>query len=250
MAQALLDGWRAFLLAGPDRKTFLHGLVTNDVNGLSPGRELPCCLLTPKGMMQGLLWVYDRPDGLLLVSPPECASNVEGALRKVLPLSESTLEADARPVYWTDGPGELPFSALGAGGALAFQPPAGPPLDAAALERRRVENALPRYGVDVGPDTIPLEAGLERAISYTKGCYMGQETISRIHHMGHVNRLLVKVKLGGSPPSLPAAVTAGGKEAGRLTSVAGDLGLAMLKADLAAEGTPLSAGDARLSVTA
>ena len=242
MAQALLEGWRTLVLSGPDRKTFLHGLVTNDVNGLAPGRELPCCLLTPKGMMQALVWVYDRPEGLRLVAPPECAAALESALRKVLPLSESKLDADARPLYWSDGPGELPFSALGAGGSLSFSPAAGPALDVAALERRRVENALPRYGVDVGPDTIPLEAGLERAISYTKGCYMGQETISRIHHLGHVNRELTRVRFDGGAPAAPAAVTREGAEVGRLTSAAGDHGLAMLKADCAAPGVVVEAG--------
>lgn len=228
MTYAFLDGWRQWRLSGPDRKPFLHGLVTNDVNGMARDRALFCCLLTPKGLMQGLLWVYDEADGLRLIAPPECAANVEGALRKVLPLSESKLTPIEGELYWTDGPGDLPFPALGSGGSLSFLRPSGEALGAEALERRRIEHALPRYGVDVDASTIPLEAGLEGAISYTKGCYMGQETISRIHHMGHVNRKLVKVRVKGADP--------------RLKSVAGDLGLAMVRAEDAVPGKDLGFG--------
>ena len=68
-----MTGWKVFILSGPDRKSFLHGLVTNDVKGLSPGRELPCCLLTPKGKLQAQFWTYDQGETLLLAFPPETA---------------------------------------------------------------------------------------------------------------------------------------------------------------------------------
>ncbi|MDE2238280.1 MAG: folate-binding protein, partial [Elusimicrobia bacterium] len=61
-----LRDWRLFRLAGADRKDFLHGLVTNDVKALAPGRELPCCLLTPKGLLQAHFWVYEWKEALLL----------------------------------------------------------------------------------------------------------------------------------------------------------------------------------------
>ena len=218
--------WKAFLLGGPDRKKFLHGLVTNDVNNLQPGRELPACVLTPKGMMQALLWIYDVPEGLLLLSPEECAANLEAALSKLVMLSESSLAKDARPLFWTDAGEGLPFSAYGADGRLVFARPSG---ESADLEARRVEAALPRWGVDVDDKTIPLEAGLERAISYNKGCYMGQETISRIHHLGHVNRNLLRLRFEGQAPEAPAAVLKDGVEVGRMTSAAGRYGLAMVR---------------------
>jgi len=249
---AALD-WRLFLLSGPDRKSFLHGLVTNDVKGMQAGRELPCCLLTPKGMLQALLWVYELDEALLLVTPSECAGNLEAALRKVLPLSESRLDdASSRwSVFWSGGAEvasaarRLPFSALGDGGSLFlaepsaradFEKSAGRSLSAAELEALRVERRLPRFGVDVDASTIPLEAGLDWTLSYTKGCYMGQETISRIHHLGHVNRKLVRLRFEGAAPAAPAAVTKNGAEIGRLTSAAGSFGLAMLRVDTLADG--------------
>ncbi len=54
-----MPGWKVFILSGPDRKSFLHGLVTSDVKSLAPGHELPSCLLTPKGKLQAHFWTYD-----------------------------------------------------------------------------------------------------------------------------------------------------------------------------------------------
>ena len=252
LRHAALD-WRLFLLSGPDCKSFLHGLVTNDVKGLGPGRELPCCLLSPKGMMQALLWVYELDDALLLVSPRECAANLEAALRKVLPLSESRFEdASSRWVVTWVAASELPtmarrlpFSRLGDSSSLylvepaalpEFEAAAGRSLTPAEFEALRVEHSLPKYGIDVDASTIPLEAGLDWTISYTKGCYMGQETISRIHHLGHVNRTLVRLRFTGPAPAAPAAVTRDGAEIGRLTSAAGGFGLAMLRVESAVAG--------------
>lgn len=82
-----------------------------------------------------------------------------------------------------------------------------PTLDAATLDVLRVEAGIPKFGVDMDENTIPIEAGLEsRSISYEKGCYIGQEVISRIHSLGHVNRHLVKLSLG---PVVVAAVPGG-----------------------------------------
>lgn len=238
-------GWPVLLLSGPDRKEFLHGLVTNDVKGMTPGKDLFCCLLTPKGRLQAFFWAYDEPAGLALVCPTECAGSLRAALSKVLPLSESSLAELPEKAAWSSEPGARPCALLGGSFAAA---PGGRALSAAEFERLRVERALPRFGADVDGETIPLEAGLESALSYTKGCYMGQETISRIHHMGHVNRLLARLKFEGAAPAAPAAVAKGGAEVGRLTSAAGDLGLAMLKREEAVPGNALEAGGRRAVV--
>lgn len=95
-----------------------------------------------------------------------------------------------------------------------------------ALTARRVATGLPLYGVDMHEKTLPLEAGLEeRAISYSKGCYTGQEVVVRIKHRGKINRLLRGVSLGALPSELPQALfTPEGKEVSQLTSAtpAGD----------------------------
>lgn len=97
----------------------------------------------------------------------------------------------------------------------------GPTLDTATLDTLRIEAGIPKFGVDMDENTIPIEAGLEsRAISYTKGCYVGQEVISRIHSLGHVNRHLCKLRLGGDELPKPAdKIQVDGKDIGHVTSV-------------------------------
>jgi folate-binding protein YgfZ len=121
---------------------------------------------------------------------------------------------------------------------------------AAAVEQVRVEEGWPVLGRDMDERTIPVEAGLTaRAISYEKGCYLGQETIVRIRDRGRVNRHLVGVLLGDQPlPALPAPVLAGEKEVGQLTSVARSprlgqgLGLGLINRKHVEPGTELRLG--------
>ena len=95
-----------------------------------------------------------------------------------------------------------------------------PELAGEEFDLLRIEAGIPRFGVDMDENTIPNEAGLEaRAISYTKGCYIGQETISRIKSLGHVNRHLVGLKLA-APISPGEKLLADGKEIGYITSPA------------------------------
>lgn len=211
-ASAELGGWRVFRFSGPDRKKFLHGLVTADVLGLSPGAGTAACLLTPKGLLQAQFWLYDAQDALVAVCPGECAENLRGGISKMIMLSDSTMEEVEGPVYLARGARGYDAKRFGEG----FVFDAGsPPLPAVAgpepFEALRVERAWPRYGVDVDASTIPLEAGMEDAISFTKGCYMGQETISRVHHFGHVNKMLKLLEFDAKPALGPV-------DAGKLTS--------------------------------
>jgi folate-binding protein YgfZ len=248
--------WKVLALAGPDRKEFLHGQVTADVKGMAAGAELPCCLLTPKGRLQAHFWVYDLKDKLVLICPPETVESLKTALGKVLPLSDSKLEdlSSAWTVIWASGKSAergLPFSALGPEGRLVLVEPGrkeplgrdgGRALTDAEWERLRVERGLPRFGADMDDTTIPPEARLDNTLCYTKGCYMGQETISRIHHLGHVNRLLVGLRFSGEAPQPGVPVLKDGAETGKLTSAAGDLALATIRREDAVPGAALSAG--------
>ena len=108
-------------------------------------------------------------------------------------------------------------------------------VDPEFVERRRIMTAVPAIPADVGPGDLPNEAGLEAdAISYTKGCYLGQEVMARLKSMGQVRRRLLRVKgEGGNYPALPAAVYVGNRQVGELRSAVGDgaggwIGLAML----------------------
>lgn len=116
----------------------------------------------------------------------------------------------------------------------------------------RVEKGLPAYGVDMGEETIPLEARLEDAISFDKGCYMGQETISRVHNLGHINKVMVGLKIvAAEPPAAGSAVVRDGQEIGKLGSVivspmlGAVLALATVRVDASVPGTILGVASGR-----
>jgi folate-binding protein YgfZ len=126
---------------------------------------------------------------------------------------------------------------------------------AAALEAARIEAAYPVYGVDMNETTIPLEAGIEqRAISFTKGCYVGQEIVIRVLHRGggRVAKKLVAMRVDGAPPERGAALFSGAKEIGHVTSAAhspalGSIALGYVHRDFVAPGTAIEValGDGR-----
>lgn len=95
------------------------------------------------------------------------------------------------------------------------------PVGLGAIEAARINAGVPRFGVDFGEDTFPQEAALDSAVSYEKGCYLGQEIVARIHFRGGVNRILRGLELGPDVELAPGAVVvAHGREVGRVTSVA------------------------------
>jgi folate-binding protein YgfZ len=128
---------------------------------------------------------------------------------------------------------------LHAAGALA--------ADAAALDAARIEAGYPLFGLDMTDDTIPLEAGIEqRAISFTKGCYVGQEVIIRVLHRGHgrIAKKLVGLRVEGAPPARGAKLLAAAREIGTVTSAAhspryGAIALGYLHRDFVAPGTSI-----------
>jgi len=295
-----LGAWGRLRFAGPDARSYLNGLLTNDVARLPARRGFPVCLLTPKGRAQAEFLLYDCDGPLLALARPEAAGNVRTGLGKMIMLSETKMEDLAgttsllllagprapqvlATVFGAAPPRDWAWSTLGFAGAQVelcsyprFQqdavlivPPAGGaaalsaalqaagarPGDDETLETWRVERGIPAFGRELDGETIPLEARLEEAISYTKGCYMGQETISRIHHLGHVNRILAALKLaGGAPPAAGAEVTQDGWSVGKVTSACvspklkGPLALAMVKVDAAKPGARLKVADVEADV--
>jgi len=133
------------------------------------------------------------------------------------------------------------------------------PLDAATASVLRVEAGIPQFLIDMGEETIPLEAGLDSIISYTKGCYVGQEIIVRIRDRAHgrVARKLVGLSFrDGAVPHVPQGVTRDGRHAGRVTSgvmspaVGHSIGLATLLRDFTEPGTPVVLEDGTPAVVA
>jgi tRNA-modifying protein YgfZ len=111
-----------------------------------------------------------------------------------------------------------------------------------AAESLRVQHGRPRFGRDMDESTIPQEAGLnQRAVSFTKGCYIGQETVARLHYRGKPNRHLRGLELSG-PSETGAELLLGDKVVGRLGTVAGERALAIVRRE-AEPGATLRVGD-------
>lgn len=247
-------------LDGADRRSFLQGLLTNDIQALGPGGACYAALLTPQGRMIADMHVLETGEYVLLdvtraqaaalaarldeslftedVSVREASADygrVAVAGPDAQRVLEQALAADPRVStrHFADPAYDVPFFEVFAD-ANAFDVLLNALREAGALdvgreaaEALRIESGIPLFGADMDEDTIPLEAGIqERAISFTKGCYVGQEVIVRILHRGHgrVAKRLVQLEIDvAAETELPAAGTGigkDGKEVGRLTSVA------------------------------
>jgi folate-binding protein YgfZ len=148
-------------------------------------------------------------------------AHVEATLAGAAARVVQRAEFGALPGYfiWTAPPhaGDIQ-AALRAAGAV--------PVDHDVAEILRVEAGVPAYGQDVDESVLLPETGLEQMVSYTKGCYIGQELVARVKYRGHVNRALTGLRLEGERVPAPGAVVvAGDREIGRITSAARSLGL-------------------------
>jgi len=215
-------------VTGPDRVSFVQGMVTNDV---AAGKPVYAALLTPKGHMVGDARVVPLGDALLVETAQ--AEAVLQHLSKYLISEEAELAlAPELGVVGVIGP-----KAQSLPGALATMPdllgrgldmiferplpvPAGlPRVDEATYEVLRVEAGVPKWGVDLTEATIPLEANLDRAIHYQKGCYIGQEVIARATYRGQMAKRLTGLLLDEQAPAQGTELFRGEKKVGFVTSV-------------------------------
>jgi tRNA-modifying protein YgfZ len=273
-------------LTGSDAKTFLNGQVTNDVEALEPGAGVYAALLTNKGKMLGDLRVIDTAAELWLDTERIALQALFDTIRRgtvgwEVELHKRTLQQAllslvgpraAEAVGGPVGPEHANRVAeLGGAQALLIATDAGvdvvcatedaaavraalgvPEVPEAAAEVVRVEAGRPRYGIDLDDATIPEEAGLNaRAVSFTKGCYVGQETVARLHYRGKPNRHLRGLRLS-APVASGTPLVLGEREVGRLASSVvsprhGPIGLALVRRE-AAPGDQVVAGDATATV--
>jgi folate-binding protein YgfZ len=281
-------------VSGPDRASFLQGLLTNDIGALAAGTGCYAAWLTPQGRLLTDLHVLESGEMILLDVPaaqagptlerldhflfsedvrladlsgslgslwvhgPRAAAVLERVLGGVEALAGWADYRNARAEFGGQPAVVAKVSQLGVPGFVVYVGPAraaalaealtgagAVPAGPAALEAARIEAAYPLTGVDMDENTLPLEAGIEpRAISFTKGCYVGQEVIIRVMHRGHgrVARRLVLLQVSGGVPARGGAILAGDREVGSVTSAArsprlGPVALGYVHRDYVADGS-------------
>jgi folate-binding protein YgfZ len=245
--------WR---LSGADRVRYLNGQVTNDIRRAGPGAALTACVTTAKGRLSGLIFVSAAPDFLRIDAEPALREPLTARLERYIIADDATLEDTTDDecllhlLLPSDSPSLLPSPPPGAEirtatrfarpGVDLIAPRAEHPRLLAALsashilipaslaESLRIEAGIPRWDAELTEETLPPEAGLDQtAIDYHKGCYIGQEVISRIKSVGHVNRHLTG--FAAAAPLTPGMTlhpeTEPGKSAGEITSAAWSFGL-------------------------
>jgi glycine cleavage system T protein len=297
-AAGLFDfSFRAKLaVKGEDRVRFLQGMVTNDVENLSPGQGTYATMLNAFGHILADLRIFCEKDRFILDTDAVLREKVMKTLDQYIimdqveleplalyalafqgprsrPLLEKTLHIDLPSMKEFDhfamnyagfpvravrvsSTGEEGYEVwvgakgmAGVWGAACGQAPTYDmlPSGTEALETLRIETGIPRYGPDLDADTLPLEAGLLNAISFTKGCYIGQEVVERTRSRGHVNWKLVGLFVDAArPPSPGEKLVWEGKESGEITSacvspsLSRTIALAYLRREVAEPGTKLA----------
>jgi folate-binding protein YgfZ len=300
------------VVSGNDRRSYLHGLLTNDITALKAGEGCYAAYLTPQGRMMTDLAVYELGDVLLLsldrgvkdailakldqfifsedvqlgdvtttfagvaIVGPLSSAIVElavsgvaaGTIASLGDYGSARAQFSGEPVIIlritdTGEPGYelLVDAAQAASLAGALRERGAIDVGADTSDAVRIEAGVPRFHRDMDEETIPLEAGIEsRAISLTKGCYVGQEVIIRVLHRGHgrVARKLVGLTISGAavpPPATPIHAT-DGRDVGRVTSSAWSpalksaIALGYVQRDFIEVGTKVTVGGEDAVVTA
>jgi folate-binding protein YgfZ len=262
--------WRGkLLLEGSEVAEFLQGQVSNDVEMLAPGQGCYATLLTAKGKIRADMRILRGEDFFVLDCEPQALPVLEHMVRVYSIGRDVKARRDERGVWSVLGPtareqlgvdvpaeehafvaGELGlYVATDLGVDVVGARPDLPEASEEVAECLRIERGRPRLGFELGDDVIPQEAGInERAISFTKGCYVGQETVARLYYKGKPNRHLRGLRLS-EPAARGDEIHAGERAVGRVGSACvspthGPIALALLRREVA-PGDRVEIGDAR-----
>lgn len=259
-------------VAGPDAERFLQNLVSQDIGGMEVGTARRALLLTPKARIIADPRVTRVADDVYLLDlEPDAAQPLAAALTRYRLGAKATIEdvGDRWALVAVVGPAAMALDGLVLDAPLGAVPrhdvlvPAADadaamdaavaagavPVDADALEAVRIEQGVPRLGHDVDERWMPAEVGLvEVAVSFDKGCFIGQEPVTRLHRRGHANRGPRRLIADG-PLEVGAALLDGEREVGVVTSAAGPpwldrhVGIGIVRVDVDDDAT-LTAGPA------
>jgi folate-binding protein YgfZ len=226
---------------GPDAVDFLQRMLSNDVE--QDADVFPALLLTAKGRIVAPLRVWRRAtDDFLLLTEPELGDVVRSTLTRGRFAAKCEVEREEHTSVLVFGvadglPGELPGTVEVLDGDFETT------LDHEELERARIETRVPAWGKELDESILPAEAGLDRThISFTKGCFPGQEPIARLHYRGHANRELRVLDVDGARAG--DELRYGEKVVGRVTSAVQDLALAYVRTEVP-DGAEVDVGGRR-----
>lgn len=280
MKAAFLPDRGVVKVSGEDARKFLDGLVTTNIELLKPGLGRFGALLTPQGKIIADFLVTEAPEphggGFVFDVPLALAQALATKLGFYKLRAKVTVENLSAQLgvlaAWNDTPAVKPD--------LAFEDPRDPQLgwrlfvpddlvaetaaaigaelsDSDAYEAHRIACGAPRGGVDfIYGDAFPHETNMDRlhGVDFDKGCFVGQEVVSRMQHRGTARTRTVRVRLEGSVPEIGLPVVAGDKAVGTMGSSANGLGLALLRTDRVSDaldaGLPLTAGGLPVSLVA
>jgi tRNA-modifying protein YgfZ len=216
-------------VAGPDAEDFLQRMVSNDVT------EAPCraMLLTPKArLIAPVVVVHRADDDFLLLTEPGLGETVGATLLRARFAAKVEIEPEEHTsvvVFGEDG--GIPNEELGEPGSELLDADVAPTLSADEVERIRIESATPAWGKELDGTILPAEAGLDEThVSFTKGCYPGQEPIARLRHRGKVNRTLRVLEVDRADPG--DEIRQGDKVVGRITSAVADRALGYVRVEV------------------
>jgi len=208
-----VQGRTRFQLSGPDATRYLNGQVSIDITRLKPLTARPACLLTAKGKLCALVKVWRDGDNLLIECDEALAEAVQARLERYLIADDALLEPVSAPsplhhIFGIEPPaGALRINRTGLPGFdIAEKPTSLPVATSAQLALLRIVHGQPAWGIEITEDTLPQEARLEdTAVDFDKGCYVGQETVSRLKSVGRANKRLHGF-LGTLPANLPLPI--------------------------------------------
>jgi folate-binding protein YgfZ len=236
---------RVFAVTGADARDFLHRMLSQEVKGIAAGDGRPSLFLTVRGRIVGDPFVWNLPGGLFLSLDRQAAEKTIPALERYV-IADDVGFRDVTTAWTTgivaDAPAGFAIAGVHAASFAFGTSPArrilGPATSAKAIEAAlraigareveegalrafRVEVGAPSFGAELDDRILPNEAGLDASISWTKGCYLGQEPVVMAKHRGHPPTRLVRVELEGRDlPMFEAPLLDGGKPVGRVTTTA------------------------------
>jgi folate-binding protein YgfZ len=272
---ALVDlSWRGVIeMSGRDRVRFLHGMCTNDIKKLQPGQGCMAAIVNRQGKMVSEMIAYAAENALLLEMDRSNLQPTIDHLNRFLVADDVALRISDAAVVGLWGPQakdllglrDLPDfhfqmresgvvarnRTLGLEGGHLLLPASRAdevarilghgvtPAGFTAADALRIENGFPRWGADMDATLLPMEAGLDPiAISYSKGCYIGQEVIQRVKTYSEPPRMLVQLEVPDAAPG--DKVAAAGEEIGTVTSATSALSLGIVRKEFKAPGTEVT----------